>query len=108
MRGLPYSATEQDIYYFFAPLVPLRIIIEKDALGRPSGQGEVIFHTPEDASSAMRKDKSHIGSRYVELFLHSKPSSSSSSSSSSSRYFSQQQQQPSPSSYSNYSVSHGR
>jgi heterogeneous nuclear ribonucleoprotein F/H len=61
MRGLPYSATEQDIYYFFAPLVPLRIIIEKDALGRPSGQGEVIFHTPEDASSAMRKDKSHIG-----------------------------------------------
>lgn len=61
MRGLPFSVTVRDIQQFFAPLIPINIIIERDEGGRLSGEGEVSFGSHEDAFSAMRKDRSHIG-----------------------------------------------
>ena len=61
MRGLPFSASERDIANFFAPLAPLRITIERDSFGRPSGEGEVLFSSHDNAVSAMSKDRSHIG-----------------------------------------------
>lgn len=61
MRGLPYSVTVRDIQSFYAPLIPINIIIERDESGRLSGEGEVFFGSHDDAVEAMRKDRSHIG-----------------------------------------------
>lgn len=37
--------------------------------GRPSGEAMAQFTSPEDAAKALQdKNRSHIGSRYVELF----------------------------------------
>ena len=61
MRGLPYSAKEQDITEFFKPLNCSRVIMDFDQLGRPSGEAEVYFVSHEDAKSAMGKNNQHIG-----------------------------------------------
>lgn len=63
MRGLPYSASERDIFDFFSPLVPFRVTLEKDTYGRASGEGEVEFVTHDDAVNGMKKDRGHIGKR---------------------------------------------
>lgn len=61
MRGLPYSVKEKDITDFFSPLVTLRVNMEFDQYGRPSGEAEVYFSTHEDANAAMQKNNQHIG-----------------------------------------------
>lgn len=60
MRGIPFSATEEDIEEFFAPLQPLQINIIMNPEGRPSGDAEVEFSTAEDAKRAMNKDKANM------------------------------------------------
>uniref|UniRef100_A0A2I3HI35 RRM domain-containing protein n=1 Tax=Nomascus leucogenys TaxID=61853 RepID=A0A2I3HI35_NOMLE len=60
MCGLPYRATENDIYNFFtAQSWRVHIVIGPD--GRVT----------EDAVAAMSKDKANMRHRYVELFLDS-------------------------------------
>ncbi|KAJ3588448.1 hypothetical protein NHX12_012041 [Muraenolepis orangiensis] len=71
MRGLPYRASETDIYNFFSPLNPVRVHIEVGPDGRMSGEADVEFATHEDAVAAMSKDKANMQHRYVELFLNS-------------------------------------
>ncbi|XP_051733926.1 heterogeneous nuclear ribonucleoprotein H1, like [Ctenopharyngodon idella] len=71
MRGLPYRATEPDIYNFFSPLNPVRVHIEIGPDGRVTGEADVEFATHEDAVAAMSKDKANMQHRYVELFLNS-------------------------------------
>ncbi|CAB1353063.1 unnamed protein product [Coregonus sp. 'balchen'] len=71
MRGLPYRATETDIYSFFSPLNPVRVHIEVGPDGRMTGEADVEFATHEDAVAAMSKDKANMQHRYVELFLNS-------------------------------------
>ncbi|XP_035265813.1 heterogeneous nuclear ribonucleoprotein H-like isoform X2 [Anguilla anguilla] len=71
MRGLPYRATETDIYNFFSPLNPVRVHIEVGPDGRVTGEADVEFATHEDAVAAMSKDKANMQHRYVELFLNS-------------------------------------
>uniref|UniRef100_W5N447 Heterogeneous nuclear ribonucleoprotein H1, like n=1 Tax=Lepisosteus oculatus TaxID=7918 RepID=W5N447_LEPOC len=71
MRGLPYRATETDIYNFFSPLNPVRVHIEIGPDGRVTGEADVEFATHEDAVAAMSKDKANMQHRYVELFLNS-------------------------------------
>ena len=61
LRGLPYSAKEQDIIEFFQPLVCSRVIMDFDQLGRPSGEAEVFFQSHDDAQAAMKKNNQHIG-----------------------------------------------
>ena len=61
LRGLPYSAKEQDIVEFFQPLVCSRVIMDFDQFGRPSGEAEVFFQTHDDAQTAMKKNNHHIG-----------------------------------------------
>ena len=61
MRGLPFSATERDVFDFFSPIVPTKVSIDYDSYGRASGEGEVWFNSHEDAITAMKKDRSHIG-----------------------------------------------
>uniref|UniRef100_A0A8C6TMA4 Heterogeneous nuclear ribonucleoprotein H1 n=1 Tax=Neogobius melanostomus TaxID=47308 RepID=A0A8C6TMA4_9GOBI len=71
MRGLPYRASENDIYNFFSPLNPVRVHIEIGPDGRVTGEADVEFATHEDAVAAMSKDKANMQHRYVELFLNS-------------------------------------
>ncbi|KAL6083065.1 hypothetical protein STEG23_022358 [Scotinomys teguina] len=71
MRGLPYRATENDIYNFFSPLNPMSVHIEIGPDGRVTGEGDVDFDTHEDAVADMAKDKVNMKHRYVELFLNS-------------------------------------
>ena len=61
MRGLPYSAKEKDITDFFSPLNVLRVNLDFDQSGRPSGEAEVYFSSHEDSNAAMQKNNQHIG-----------------------------------------------
>ena len=61
MRGLPFSAKEKDIMEFFSPLIPIRVNIDFDHYGRPSGEAEVQFGSHEDANAAMQKNNAHMG-----------------------------------------------
>lgn len=71
MRGLPYSATESDIYQFFAPLNPVQVVIQYNNDGRPSGEADVDFNSHREAEAAMKKHKALMDKRYIELFLTS-------------------------------------
>uniref|UniRef100_A0A2K6K0W2 RRM domain-containing protein n=1 Tax=Rhinopithecus bieti TaxID=61621 RepID=A0A2K6K0W2_RHIBE len=77
MRGLPYRATENDIYNFFSPLNPVRVHTEIGPDGRVTGEADVEFTTHEDAVAAMSKDKANMQHRYVELFLNATAGASS-------------------------------
>ncbi|VDP91887.1 unnamed protein product [Echinostoma caproni] len=73
MRGLPFSATTDDIDRFLAPLQPVNIRIRMNSSGRPTGEAVVDFASHDEAKEAMKKDREKIGSRYIELFLASTP-----------------------------------
>ena len=79
MRGLPFSATKDDIVSFFddaalsaAPLVHDSIHIVTSLDGRPSGVAFVEFASAEEAKAAMIRDRQSMGTRYVELFPSSR------------------------------------
>lgn len=72
MRGLPYSAQEDDCISFFSPRCKcIGVHLTKDRYGRPSGQGYAEFETQEDVAKALELDRSHMQNRYIELFKSS-------------------------------------
>lgn len=75
MRGLPFSASGEDIVKFFSPLVASKVLIEFGPDGRASGEADVYFNSHQEAVNAMSRDRMHIGERYIELFLNSEPDS---------------------------------
>jgi len=78
MRGLPYSATEDDVAQFFEPLTCVKIGIQYNKDGRASGDADVDFASYEEAQEALKKNKAMMQKRYIELFMReSKPSRSS-------------------------------
>ncbi|CAN6354196.1 unnamed protein product [Urochloa humidicola] len=70
LRGLPYSATTEDIIKFFLEyeLTEENVHIAYRSDGKATGEAFVEFPTAEVAKTAMCKDKMTIGTRYVELF----------------------------------------
>uniref|UniRef100_A0A0E0F275 RRM domain-containing protein n=1 Tax=Oryza meridionalis TaxID=40149 RepID=A0A0E0F275_9ORYZ len=70
LRGLPYSATTEDIIKFFVEyeLTDENVHIVYRPDGKATGEAFVEFPTAEVAKTAMCKDKMTIGTRYVELF----------------------------------------
>ena len=78
MRGLPFTATVEDIQFFFSGAdSPLEIVengihICYERSSRPSGQAFVEFKSEQEARRALQFDRKHMGSRYVELFICSK------------------------------------
>uniref|UniRef100_A0A0E0MIH6 RRM domain-containing protein n=1 Tax=Oryza punctata TaxID=4537 RepID=A0A0E0MIH6_ORYPU len=70
LRGLPYSATTEDIIKFFVEyeLTEENVHIAYRPDGKATGEAYVEFPTAEVAKTAMCKDKMTIGTRYVELF----------------------------------------
>lgn len=70
LRGLPFSASKDDILDFFKDfaLSEDSIHIVMNSEGRPSGEAYVEFVDAEDSKAAMAKDRMTLGSRYIELF----------------------------------------
>lgn len=96
MRGLPYTAREQDVVDFFGQLVvenndvdvdddnnnntnrngneetveltTEHVMIVGGGGGRPSGMAFVQFPSLQAASVALQKDRKSMGHRYIELF----------------------------------------
>lgn len=70
LRGLPFTATENDIRDFFTGLdmVPDGIALQLNFQGRSTGQAFVQFVDVENANKALERNRQHIGSRYIEVF----------------------------------------
>uniref|UniRef100_W5MVA5 Epithelial splicing regulatory protein 1 n=1 Tax=Lepisosteus oculatus TaxID=7918 RepID=W5MVA5_LEPOC len=73
MRGLPFTATAEDVLLFFGPNCPVTggkegILFVKYPDGRPTGDAFVLFACEEYALNALRKHKDILGKRYIELF----------------------------------------
>jgi len=68
MRGVPYTATVEDIEDFFGKLKPDAIHIPRDEFGRPSGDAFVEFSKQEDGYLATYRHRDCIGNRYIEIF----------------------------------------
>jgi len=73
MRGLPFEATQGDVYQFLAPFIPTEVRMLYEESGRPKGECDADFNTHSDAEAAMSKNKQNMGRRYIELFLKSEP-----------------------------------
>lgn len=79
MRGLPFTATTEQVLTFFSPEDGLKetcpvsggkdgILFVRYPDGRPTGDAFVLFACEEHAQSALRKHKEILGRRYIELF----------------------------------------
>lgn len=70
LRGLPWSATTDDIEKFFRDCKILGgkngIHMTSSREGRPSGEAFVEFDDIDDLENAVQKDREHIGNRYIE------------------------------------------
>lgn len=78
MRGLPFSATAEQVLAFFSgdglkETCPVSggkdgILFVHYPDGRPTGDAFVLFACDEHAQCALRKHKEILGRRYIELF----------------------------------------
>ncbi|CAG6015474.1 unnamed protein product [Menidia menidia] len=79
MRGLPFTATHEQVLAFFSSGDDLNgkcpVSGGKDGIlfvhypdGRPTGDAFVLFASEEHAQCALRKHKEILGKRYIELF----------------------------------------
>lgn len=74
LRGLPWSATVDDIIKFFKDCKiaggKAGVHMTTSREGRPSGEAFVEFEDEEDVERACQKDRDHMGNRYIEgLFV---------------------------------------
>ena len=68
MSGLPFKASEKEMRDFFLPeakCVSVKVILNRD--GRPSGDAIAAFEGQEEVESAMKKDREHLGTRFIVL-----------------------------------------
>ncbi|KAM9409194.1 epithelial splicing regulatory protein 2 isoform 3-T3 [Pholidichthys leucotaenia] len=73
MRGLPFTATPQEVLSFLGPESPVTddaegLLFVKYPDGRPTGDAFVVFSCEEYAQNALKKHKQILGKRYIELF----------------------------------------
>eukprot|EP01017_Pseudomicrothorax_dubius_P006211 TRINITY_DN11735_c0_g1_i1.p1 TRINITY_DN11735_c0_g1~~TRINITY_DN11735_c0_g1_i1.p1 ORF type:complete len:556 (-),score=144.87 TRINITY_DN11735_c0_g1_i1:181-1848(-) len=69
LRGLPYTATENDILNFFKGFQIMQDGIKRPIIGgKPSGEAFVLFATKEEAQRALTLNMDKIGNRFIELF----------------------------------------
>lgn len=76
VRGLPWSATRDDIVNFFSPVLvtggPQGVHFTFTRDGRPSGEAFIEFSSADDLEAALLKHNAHMGKRYVEVFRSKK------------------------------------
>lgn len=68
LRGLPYSATEEQIKEFLEGITVVEVIFTSTSSGRPSGECYCQLSTAEDVQNALKKDRQNLGNRYIEVF----------------------------------------
>eukprot|EP01126_Amoeba_proteus_P015141 TRINITY_DN16733_c0_g3_i3.p1 TRINITY_DN16733_c0_g3~~TRINITY_DN16733_c0_g3_i3.p1 ORF type:complete len:168 (+),score=22.20 TRINITY_DN16733_c0_g3_i3:1274-1777(+) len=71
IRGLPWTATKQQIIQFFSDVLFLSypaIHITKDSSGRDSGEAYVELKHRDEVLLALKKHKNYLGSRWIEIF----------------------------------------
>ncbi|KAM8966224.1 epithelial splicing regulatory protein 1 [Pelodytes ibericus] len=73
MRGLPFTATAEEVLTFFGLHCPVTggkegILFVTYPDGRPTGDAFVLFSCEEYAQNALKKHKDLLGKRYIELF----------------------------------------
>ncbi|KAH0617567.1 hypothetical protein JD844_015957 [Phrynosoma platyrhinos] len=66
IRGMPYSATEDDVITFFAGLQVDGVIMFKTN-GQNNGAGLVKFATLSDAMKGLQRDREYMGERFIEI-----------------------------------------
>ncbi|MCP9258228.1 Heterogeneous nuclear ribonucleoprotein F [Dirofilaria immitis] len=88
LRGIPFSATNEDVKEFFSGRCVLiahlfggvsmgyrigsgRCCHRQGAGGRPSGEAFVRFASKQHAEMALERNRNNMGSRYVEVFRSS-------------------------------------
>lgn len=73
LRGLPWSATVEDVKKFLGGEGIERVHLTLSKEGRPSGEAFVELDSESALQKAETKDKAHMGNRYIEgefeLFL---------------------------------------
>lgn len=71
MRGLPFTASKEDVIEFFKGrnAIDESICLTVRSDGRATGEGYVAFLSSDDAKDAMELHRNTIGSRYIELFI---------------------------------------
>ncbi|KAF4521628.1 hypothetical protein B566_EDAN006670 [Ephemera danica] len=72
VRGLPWSTTVDEILKFFGDCNikngKLGIQMTMSREGRPSGEAYIEMESDDDIEKALKKDKEHMGHRYIEVF----------------------------------------
>ncbi|XP_038596130.1 epithelial splicing regulatory protein 2 isoform X2 [Tachyglossus aculeatus] len=73
LRGLPFSATPDDVLGFLGPECPVTggpegLLFVRYPDGRPTGDAFALFACEDAAQSALRRHKGILGKRYIELF----------------------------------------
>jgi len=68
VRGLPFSCTEDELIEFFGSCSIKAVHFTKNREGRPSGDAYLEMNSLRDIKEAMKLDKAHMGSRYLEVF----------------------------------------
>lgn len=72
VRGLPWSATKEEIINFFSNCKIRRgadgIHMTFSREGRPSGEAYIEMESDEDMTKGLDKHNSHMGHRYIEVF----------------------------------------
>nr|XP_057926453.1 probable RNA-binding protein 19 [Doryrhamphus excisus] len=68
LRGVPFTAKEQQIKEFMTPLKPAAIRIGRNESGNRTGYVYVDLKSSEEVEKALKKNKDYIGRRYIEVF----------------------------------------
>lgn len=72
LRGLPWSATVDEIINFFGNCKvkggPNGVHMTTSREGRPSGEAYIEFDDVDDVERACQRDRDHMGNRYIEVF----------------------------------------
>jgi len=68
IKGLPFSATEEDIKLFFQPTKVLENGVKRSIIsGKPSGEAFVLFENQELSKHAILMNMEKIGNRYIDI-----------------------------------------
>ncbi|XP_014211583.1 heterogeneous nuclear ribonucleoprotein H2 [Copidosoma floridanum] len=72
VRGLPWSTTVDEIMEFFGECKITRgkagVHMTTSREGRPSGEAYIEMDTEEDIEKACKRNRDHMGHRYIEVF----------------------------------------
>ncbi|KAI6660003.1 Heterogeneous nuclear ribonucleoprotein H [Oopsacas minuta] len=67
-RGLPYSATPEDLKKFFSACNITSVFLTQTQDGRPTGEAFLELEDEDSYNSGLKMNKEHIGKRYIEVF----------------------------------------